>query len=173
MFYTDNRALPLRRTPFVSQGIRVAIVRPSTRGWSNVAGGIGLMIILLTLSCASRSKMFDHPALADEGSASAELTIIQVRGSLGPRANPICRKIDGELIVCLQQERYATVRLRPGHYRLSAGYLPAYVINMEATEIDLEAGEAAYVVIRAKESTIVTPEEGKALMRENKRIGED
>ncbi len=128
------------------------------------------MIILLTLSCAS--KMFDHPALADEGSLSAELTIIRVREYWEPNVAE-CLRIDGEIIVCSLIGRYATVRLRPGHYRLSARGLPAYVIDMEATEIDLEAGEAAYVVTQGDESTIVTPEEGKALMREHRRIGEN
>ena len=44
---------------------------------------------------------------------------------------------------------------------------------MGAAEIDIEAGEAAYVVIRAGRSEIVTPEEAKDLMREYKRVGED
>jgi hypothetical protein len=45
---------------------------------------------------------------------------------------------------------------------------------MEAPEIDLEVGETAYAVFgAAREITIVTPEEGKALMREYKRVGED
>ena len=51
-------------------------VRFLTCGSGTVAGAIGLTIILLTLSCAS--KMFDHPALADESSASAEFTFIRV-----------------------------------------------------------------------------------------------
>jgi hypothetical protein len=45
---------------------------------------------------------------------------------------------------------------------------------MEAPEIDLEVGEAAYGVFGVgRKITIVTPEEGKALMREYKRVGED
>ena len=146
------------------------VVRPSTRGWAIVAGGIGLAIVLLTLSCAS--KLFDHPALADEGGPSAELTIIRVRENY-LRWVHSCRAIDGEGIVCLRIGRYATVGLRPGHYRLSTGSGRAFEIDMEATEVDIEAGEAAYVVIRGVESTIVTPEEAKALMQDYKRIGED
>ena len=44
---------------------------------------------------------------------------------------------------------------------------------MEATDIDIEADEATYVVIRGGESTIVTPEEAKDLMGEYKRIDQD
>ena len=136
------------------------------------------MIILLTLSCAS--KIFDHPALGDEGSASAELTIIRPREFVGSCC-PVCLRIDGETIVCLRIGRYATVRLRPDRYWLSGmGYelfdrhRPDWVIDMEATEIDLEVGETAYVVLEAGPVfTIVSPEEGKALMREYKRVGED
>lgn len=157
------------------------LVRSSTRGWDRVAGGIGLAIVLLTLSCASR--LLDHPALADEGSPSAELTLIRVPEMWG-RWVPSCRRIDGETIACLRIGRYTTVRLRPGHYRLSpgssstppppsAGPRRAFEIDMGAAEIDIEAGEAAYVVIRAGRSEIVTPEEAKDLMREYKRVGED
>ena len=129
------------------------------------------MIILLTLSCAS--KIFDHPALADESSASAELTFIRIREFTGSCC-PICQWIDGETIVCLNVGRYATVRLQPGHYWLSDRRRPTWVIDMEAPEIDLEVGETAYAVFgAAREITIVTPEEGKALMREYKRVGED
>jgi hypothetical protein len=136
------------------------------------------MIILLTLSCAS--TMFDHPALAGEGNASAELTIIRVREFTGSCCH-VCLRIDGETIVCLRIGRYATVRLRPGRYRLSGrGYQlfdshrPDFVIDMEAPEIDLGVGETAYVVLEAASViTIVSPEEGKALMREYKRVGKD
>jgi hypothetical protein len=136
------------------------------------------MIILLTLSCSS--KIFDHPALGDESSASAELAIIRSHEFFGSCC-PFCLRIDGWTIVCLRVGRYATVRIRPGRYRLSTrGYelfdrhRPDFAIDMEAPEIDLEVGETAYVVFAAWGGiTIVSPEEGKALMRESKRIGED
>lgn len=136
------------------------------------------MIILLTLSCAS--KRFDHPALDYEGSASAELTIIRSREFTGSCC-PFCLRMDGETIVCLRIGRYATVRLRPDRYELSSRgwqlfdrHRPDFEIDMEALEIDLEVGETAYVAFGVwRGITIVTPEEGKALMREYKRVGED
>jgi hypothetical protein len=59
-------------------------------------------------------------------------------------------------------------------YELFDRHRPDWVIDIEAPEIDLEVGETAYVVLEAGPVfTIVAPEEGKALMREYKRVGED
>lgn len=149
------------------------------RNWkrSTVARRTGVAIILLSLSCAAlSSRVFDHSALAEEGSPSAELTIIRPR-ALFASAGTACQNIDGETIVCLRVGRYSTFRLRPGHYRVSEHHRFAHEIDIDAETIDLKAGDSVYLLMKGEihkpEIRFLTPAEARALMRKYKRIPED